>query len=257
MTCKKLIFVSCGQLTEAEKQLGTAVKNAIDNTDDFEAYFAETVHDLTALAHHILEALRLCSGAISFLHNRGSVTGATGESWGIRSSVWVNQEIAILAFRQFLESARLPILVFKDKDVKLEGAMTSFIANPLPLESTQDAVTKVKDWLKSTEFAPCLANEFEEKWGKLSPNSKKVLICLAMEGGQQVKEINIWRKMKQRYSFAPNAADDAVRQAKLQFIDTGLVICDHNINTGDEMTYHPTWKWYLVRAARQVDNKAI
>ncbi|MGD0822287.1 MAG: hypothetical protein ABSA71_16255 [Desulfomonilia bacterium] len=257
MTNKKLIFVSCGQLTEEEKQLGNAVKGVIDDTDDFEAYFAETVHDFTALAHHIFEALHRCSGAISFLHNRGSVTDSGGENWGIRSSVWVNQEIAILAFRQFLESAKMPILVFKENDVRLEGAMTSFIANPLPLEGVQETLTIIKKWLTSAEFAPCLANEFEEKWNKLSLNSKKVLNCLTCEGGQQVKEFNILQKMKQKYSFSPNAADAAVREAKSQFIDTGLVICDHNIYTGDEMTYHPTWKWYLVRAARSVDETNI
>jgi len=86
LTNKKLIFVSCGQLTKEEKELGSAVKCVIDETDDFEAYFAETVHDLTALAHHISDALHRCSGAISFLHNRGLVTDTDGD-WGVRSSV--------------------------------------------------------------------------------------------------------------------------------------------------------------------------
>jgi hypothetical protein len=63
--------------------------------------------------------------------------------------------------------------------------------------------------------------------------------------------------MKQRYSFSDIQASDAVMEAKLQFIDTGLVICDHNIHTGDEMTYHPTWKWYLARAARSIDEATI
>jgi hypothetical protein len=251
---KKLIFVSCGQLTDEEKQLGNAVKDLIDATDDFEAYFAETVHDLAALAHHIFEALHRCSGAISFLHNRGSVTSSRGENWGIRSSAWVNQEIAILAFRQFLESENLPILVFKDSDIRLEGAMTSFIANPLPLGSLQDTLAKIKDWLGATEFAPCLADEFSEKWNKLSPNSKKVMNCLVREGGLKVNETNIWRKMKQIYAFSENAADEAVRAAKLEFIDTGLVICENN-RTGDWMTYHPTWKWYLARVAKSIDKK--
>jgi len=101
-TNKRLIFVSCGQVTEEEKQLGTAVKNLIDSMEGFQAYFAEEVHDLTALGHHIFDALFRCSGAISFLQKRGSVTGISGEDWGVRSSVWVNQEIAILAFRKFL-----------------------------------------------------------------------------------------------------------------------------------------------------------
>jgi len=50
---KRLIFVSCGQLTEEEKQLGNAVKSLIDDTEGFEAYFAESVHDLSVLANHI------------------------------------------------------------------------------------------------------------------------------------------------------------------------------------------------------------
>ena len=75
---KRLIFVSCGQLTEEEKQLGNAVKSLIDDTEGFEAYFAESVHDLSVLANHIFDALHRCSGAISFLHNRGSVKDSGG-----------------------------------------------------------------------------------------------------------------------------------------------------------------------------------
>ena len=255
MTNNKLIFVSCGQVTEEEKQLGSAVKCLIDGTKDFEAYFAETVHDLSALGHHIFDALRRCSGAICFLHKRGSVTDRLGKDWGFRSSVWVNQEIAILAFRNFLEFADLPILVFKDNEVKIEGAMTSFIVNPLPLLNISDTLAAVKEWLKSTEFGPCLADEFQAKWDKLSLNSRRAMNCLASEGGQQVKEHNIWRKLQEKFELSRNAASEAVRDAKSQFIDTGLVICDHNIYTGDEMTFHPTWKWYLARAARSVDQQ--
>jgi hypothetical protein len=252
-TPKKLIFVSCGQVTEEEKQLGTAVKNLVDSTESFEAYFAETVHDLSALGQHILDALHRCSGAISFLHKRGVVTGPLGEEWGVRSSVWVNQEIAILAFRNFLDFAKLPILVFKDNEVRIEGAMTSFIVNPLPLLNVPDTLTAVKKWLESTEFAPCLADEFQNKWDKLSSNSKRAMNCLASEGGQRVKEHNIRRKLQEKYNLPKNTASDAVREAKLQFMDTGLVICDHNIDSGDEMTFHPTWQWYLARAARKVE----
>jgi hypothetical protein len=251
-TNKRLIFVSCGQVTEEEKQLGTAVKGLIDDTEGFQAYFAEKVHDLTALGHHIFDALHRCSGAISFLQKRGSVTGALGEDWGIRSSVWVNQEIAILAFRNFLEFANLPILVFKDTDVRIEGAMTSVIVNPLPLLSIPDTLAQVKAWLESTDFAPCLSDEFEVKWNKLSLNSKRALNCLASEGGEQVKELNIRRKLQEKYGLEKNTASDAVRKAKQQFSDTGLVICHPNIHTGHEMSFHPTWRWYLARVAQSV-----
>jgi hypothetical protein len=65
----RLIFVSCGQLTTEEKSLGLAVKSAIDTTLGFEAYFAESVHDLEALGRNVFDALRRCSGAVVFLHN--------------------------------------------------------------------------------------------------------------------------------------------------------------------------------------------
>lgn len=252
-TNKRLIFVSCGQVTEEEKQLGTAVKGLIDSSEGFQAYFAETVHDLTALGHHIFDALHRCSGAISFLQQRGSVTDLHGKDWGIRSSVWVNQEIAILAFRNFLEASKLPILVFKDADVKIEGAMTSFIINPLPLLTISKTLVQVKGWLESTDFAPCLSVEFQAKWDKLSLNSKRALNCLASEGGNKVKEFNIRRKLQEKYGIEKNKASDSVREAKLQFTDTGLVICDRNTNTGDEMSFHPTWKWYLARLAQSVE----
>ena len=253
MSHKKLIFVSCGQLTDEEKQLGGAVKNLIDSKDDFEAYFAEAVHDLNALDRHIFEAIYRCSGAISFLHGRGSIIDSSGENWGIRSSVWVNQEISILAFRQFLESTNLPILVFKKTDVKIEGAMTSFIVNPLPLVGTDDALSKIEEWLKTAQFLPGLADEFEFKWSKLSLNTKKVINCLLYEGGQQVNEMNLYRQMKRKYTFSDQDADAAVREAILQFIDTGLVICDYK-NVSYEMTFQPTWKWYVVRAAIREGN---
>ncbi len=103
---KELIFVSCGQLTAEEKDLGTAVKAEIDKMPGLEGYFAQTVHDLSALAHHVFDALRHCSGAILLLHERGRVTASDGSDLGYRSSVWVNQELAILAYRQFSKSAR-------------------------------------------------------------------------------------------------------------------------------------------------------
>ena len=252
-TNRRLIFVSCGQVTQEEKQLGTAVKGLIDGTEGFQAYFAEQVHDLASLGHHILNALQRCSGAICFLQKRGQVTGVAGEDWGIRSSVWVNQEIAILAYRKFLESADLPIMVFKDADVRMEGAMTSFIVNPLPLLSISEALAQVKEWLQSTDFAPCLSDEFQAKWNKLSLNSKRAINCLVSEGGQQAKEFNIRRKLQDKYGLEKNAADRAVREAKQQFTDTGLVICHHNIHTGHEMSLHPTWKWYLAHASREVE----
>ena len=65
---KRLIFVSCGQLTEDERGLGRRIRTEIDATEGFEAYFADNVQSLAALGDHILDALRHCSGAVVILH---------------------------------------------------------------------------------------------------------------------------------------------------------------------------------------------
>src|SRR3972149_8904095 len=103
----KLIFVSCGQLTDAEKIRGVLLKTVIDGTPGFRAYFAETVHDLESLAKHVLDGIQQCSGAVVILQDRGTVTHVDGTVWGHRSSVWVNQEVAILAYRQSFEARKL------------------------------------------------------------------------------------------------------------------------------------------------------
>ena len=58
----KRIFVSCGQATEAEKVTGILLKSVVDAELGFSAYFAETVHDLEALAQHVLKGLQECAG---------------------------------------------------------------------------------------------------------------------------------------------------------------------------------------------------
>lgn len=149
---EKLIFISCGQQTAEEKDLGTSVKQLVDSIPGFTAYFAEYVQSLDALARNIFEGLLKCSGLISFLHERGLVTTEGNKEWGHRSSVWVNQEIAILAFRKQLQEIDIPIIVFKDERVRLEGAMTSLIVNPIRMGSRSDILVEIDRWLKSTEF---------------------------------------------------------------------------------------------------------
>ncbi|MGH8057527.1 MAG: hypothetical protein ACREOH_09870 [Candidatus Entotheonellia bacterium] len=251
MVSDKLIFVSCGQLTDEEKSLGLSVKAAIDATPGFEAYFAESVHDLEALGRNIFETLRLCSGAVVFLHERGTVLDALGSEWGHRSSVWVNQEIAILAYRQFLESQQLPVLVFKDERVKLEGAMTALIVNPLPIVEPAEVVKRVASWLEGQSFAMGSDDVFLKKWARLSDQSRKVVACLLDQGGDQVKQDAVRRALIDTFGVPRNEASTAVRKATLEFISTDLVKLIHNFQSGDELSVHPTWKFQLRRAVTQ------
>jgi hypothetical protein len=77
---EKLIFVSCGQITDEERILGIRIKTIIDATAGFEAYFAQAVQDFETLGRHVLNAIRRCAGAVVILHDRGVVIGAMAMS---------------------------------------------------------------------------------------------------------------------------------------------------------------------------------
>lgn len=245
----RLIFISCGQRRPEEKELGTAVKSLIDSKPGYKAYFAEYVQSLDALARNVFDGLRKCSGLIAFLHERGIVKVGGDKEWGYRSSVWVNQEISILAYRKQFEGIDIPILVFKDKSVLLEGAMTSLIVNPIPIVSSEDILMKVESWLQTVVFSNSTVTDerFLSKWQKLSPPSKKVLSALIDEGGSNVKESAIRICLREKYGMEKNESSSAVSTASLEFINTDLVKLISNIHSGDEMSLNPTWQWHIRR----------
>ena len=244
---KHLIFVSCGQLTEAEKTLGVLIKTVIDGTPGFEAYFAETVQDVEALGRHVLDGIHRCVGAVVVLQDRGTVMRSEGVEWGHRSSVWVNQEVAILAYRQFFEAKKIPVLAFTEAKVKLEGAMTSLIVNPRSLLSSQDVASDVKTWLAETQFSGTSDDAFIKKWNQLSDDARKVVVGLLEEGGYNVKETVVRQVAMRLFGMQRELASRAVQESKLQFMTTDLVKLIHNIHSGDELSVHPTWEFQLRR----------
>jgi hypothetical protein len=211
---KKLIFVSCGQLTKEERTLGIRIKTIIDATAGFEAYFAQAVQDFETLGRHVLDAIRRCAGAVVILHDRGVVIGTDGNEWGHRSSVWVNQELAILAYRQFFESQRIPLLAFIDPKVKIEGAMTSLIVNPRPLDTATEIAASVESWLTSGEFAASSDEAFARKWNQLSDVGRKVLASLLEEGGHNVKETVVRRAVTATIQHAVQSCERSGTQSQ-------------------------------------------
>ncbi|MHA2039918.1 MAG: hypothetical protein ACW98X_26175 [Promethearchaeota archaeon] len=255
----KLIFISCGQQTDEEKKLGTSVKGIVDSIPGYKAYFAEYVQNLDALAKNVFDGLRKCSGLISFLHERGLVTTKDKKELGYRSSVWVNQEIAILAYRKQFEGIDIPVLVFKDEKIRLEGAMSSLIVNPKPMNTELDILKTIKSWLESSEFPlNSLASDerFYSKWKKLSSASIKVLSALIDEGGTNVKEQVVRICLQENYGFGKNDASSSLRTAKPEFISTDLVKLTSDINSGDELSISPIWQWYIIREVNKIKKAA-
>jgi hypothetical protein len=126
---KPFIFVSCGQFTQSEKQLGSTICALVKLGTDLDAFFAEDVQDLNGLDANILDALRRCSGFITVLHPRGTMMRPDGTAF-TRASVWIEQEIAIATYIRQIEKRSLPVMAFIHESVGLEGIRSLLQLNP-------------------------------------------------------------------------------------------------------------------------------
>ncbi|HUP80627.1 MAG TPA: hypothetical protein VM260_18910, partial [Pirellula sp.] len=143
---KPFIFVSCGQVTAKEKQLGTDIVELVKKLTGFETFFAESVQDLAGLDSNILRALRDCSGFLTVLHPRGDVTGLDNRK-RVRASVWIEQEIAIATYIQRVENRPLPVIAFIHKSVGREGLRDLLHLNPVPFEDEAEILAQLAEKL--------------------------------------------------------------------------------------------------------------
>src|SRR5438105_2805696 len=145
----KKIFISCGQYTTAEKQLGKAIVKLVKEQTGLEPFFAENVQDLNGLDTNILDALRDCVAFIAILHPRGEIKRPDG-SFLTRASVWIEQEIAVATYIQRTEKRDLPIIAFKHKSVGREGIRDLLHLNPIAFanddEILSELVTRLSAW---------------------------------------------------------------------------------------------------------------
>jgi hypothetical protein len=238
----RLIFVSCGQSTDAERQLGRMVHEAINSREGFKAYWADSVQSLAALGDHVFDGLRRCAGVVVLLHDRREG----------HSSMWINQELAVLAYRQFLESVDIPILVLKDQSVTLEGAMTAFIVNARPLPDKQTVIDEVHRWLtdRAAQGPRDEQAAFDQKWSALTNEDQMILEAIIQEGSQDVKEVSIRRRLMNNWLDSNNASN-SLRTRLNVMSQQNLVRLHHNLYDGDEISLHRAWEWYIRHAVRQ------
>ncbi len=142
---KPIVFISCGQFTAEEKKLGKQIA-AIVSSFDLQPFFAEDVHDLNGLDDNILRALHDCAAFITVLHPRGNIQ-RPDNSVVTRSSVWIEQEIAIAAYIQRIEKRALPVIAFAHEEVCLEGIRTLLHLNPISFSNEADIISKLPEHL--------------------------------------------------------------------------------------------------------------
>jgi hypothetical protein len=138
----KTIFISCGQYTPAEKQLGKQISELVSAITDCVPFFAEQVQDLNGLDANILSALRDCVGFITVMHPRGEIKRPDG-SVLVRASVWIEQEIAVATYISRFQHRQLPIIAFKHRLVSREGIRDLLHLNPVEFTNEAEVLAEL------------------------------------------------------------------------------------------------------------------
>jgi hypothetical protein len=152
-SAKPLVFISCGQYSEEERQLGKRIAALVEELTPCEGYFAENQNSLLGLSQHIFGALNRAVGFIAVMHHRGRVETLSGHRH-IRGSVWVEQEIAIAAFLAYVQSRDLPVLVYLRKGIEREGVRQQLRLNAIEFENEEEVLSDVREQIRKRAFEP-------------------------------------------------------------------------------------------------------
>jgi hypothetical protein len=144
-TFTNAVFISCGQFTHEERLLGQAIVQLVERFTGYKAYFAQNQTTLDGLSANVLRALHTCAGLIAVMHHRGVVETPTGRI--NRGSVWIEQELAIAAYIQQVLQPEIPVLVFVQKGIALEGIREKLILNPTYFETNSEVLDKLEHTL--------------------------------------------------------------------------------------------------------------
>lgn len=188
-----VIFVSCGQYTEAEKALGKSIVKMIKAVTDLDAFFAEEVHDLNGLDSNILVALRDCGGFIAVLHPRGKIVRPDNSTL-IRASVWIEQEIAIATYIRRVEKKALPVIAFIHDSVGREGLRDLLHLNPISFKDEAEVLAALPELLQPWRTLTSSGIRVELQSGSRSREQdhwiRELSISLVNDSNQRIATFN-------------------------------------------------------------------
>jgi hypothetical protein len=247
------IFISCGQLTEQERTLGRRLKTTIDERPGMTGFFANEVHSAAGLNAEIFQAIQTCYAFLAVLHHRGEVR-FPGYPDAQRSSVWIQQEIAIFSYRMFLEGTPRPIRVYEQRGILLEGLMRAAVVNPVPFDTDEEVIRDVETWLDGRELEgdPILARRedlFRRRMDGLSDDALLLLeltIAHAVTPTDRVDQLSVIDDFYDSLGV-PRGNQEAFERserARRDLMDRGLLgwAADHARGRPDLWVYRQWWE---------------
>ena len=128
--------------------------------------------------------------------------------------------------------------------------MTAFILNPKPSVDEDTVLAEVRRWLaeEAPSGAPDDYEVFQAKWDALQADDRSILAALITEGGRDIKEQSVRRRLINHHGFERNRASEVLLKRRTALSEENLVQLRRNVNDGDEMSLHPYWEWYVRHA---------
>jgi len=119
----------------------------------FRAYLARNQNSAAGVTDHILKALHESSALICVMHHRGEVSGRDGKR-SFRASVWIEQEIAIAAFMEQVLNRRIPVRLYCEKGIAVEGIRRQIMVHAISFDNTQGILDDLREWLPKLNDIP-------------------------------------------------------------------------------------------------------
>jgi hypothetical protein len=136
------VFISCGQQTNAEKELGNSIASLIAAAG-LNPYFAENQTSMEGVTSNIFDALFNAFAFVAVMHKRDSLAEKE-----YRGSVWIEQEIALASFITQSLGRTIPAKLYVEKGIKREGVRGYIILKAIEFETVEEVLEDLAIWLK-------------------------------------------------------------------------------------------------------------
>ena len=155
---RKTVFISCGQFTDDERDLGKRACDLVRELTPFDGYFAQNQITLKALSENILTRLYESVGLIVIMHHRGKIEGHEIN----RASVWVEQEVAMATLMEQVLRRPLHAALFVQHGITLEGLRKYIQFNANEFAKSEDVIAKLREILPTWK-APLYIGDEEKR----------------------------------------------------------------------------------------------
>ena len=105
------------------------------------------------------------------MHHRGTIATPHGGT-RIRGSVWIEQELAIASFIQYVLKRKIEVLLYLQRGIFREGIRSQLRLKPIEFDSSADVITHLRTSVVEWNLSPSTTSPLIPQWSwKLLPGA--------------------------------------------------------------------------------------